>query len=480
MTNTFIQELNKKTNTKGGVYHESTMGENLNLFSFSGRQASEEEISRLVSRAYAEDKEMLVKNVLYLLDIRGGKGERRMFKIAFKILISLDKELATLVLKTISELGRWDYVFEAVGTELEEQAIRIMAMQINSDITAEHPSLLAKWMPSENTSSKATRELAKKVRILFSKEIGIAVDSRSYRKMLSLLRAKIKIIETNLSQKDYSFDYSKVPSKAMLKYNAAFNRNDANRFANYKASLVKGETKINTAGITPGKIVSEINNKDVAILDAMWKGLNGIDVPEGKNVLVMADVSGSMGSIGWCNESTPIANSVGLAMYFAEKNKGAFKDIFMTFSSTPSLVKIVGKTIKDKFNNISNADWGMSTNIDAAFKKILNATLVSGIKEDLPSHLIIVSDMEFDAAGGKETNFEKWTREYAEHGLVLPKIIFWNVALTTRGFPVTKYTENVAMISGYAPNVSGNLFTMGNMTPTSVMIDTLSKYDKYL
>lgn len=468
--NTFIQGLNLKENTKGGIYHASTFDENLNLFSFQGRFAQEKEIKRLVSRAYAEDKEMLLKNILYLLDIRGGKGERNMFKAAFKELITLDKELASIVLNAVAELGRWDYVFITLGTDLEREMIEIISAQLNKDVADTYPSLLAKWMPSENTSSQDTRELAKKIRI------KLGATSRDYRKILSELRAKIKIVETSLSQKDYSFDYSKVPSKAMMKYVSAFNRNDSKRFDEYKISLAKGETKINVNGITPGKIIAEVGNKDTAVLDAMWKNLKGIDVPEGKNVLVMADTSGSMNGYG---ESAPINNSIGLAIYFAEKNKGAFKDYFLSFSSYPKLEKVIGRNIEEKRRNIKAIVE--NTDINKAFKLVLDTTLKAN-KEDCPSHIIIVSDMEFDSGlvGGRNTNFEHWKSEYAKHGLELPKIIFWNVALQTKGFPVTKLTQNVAMVSGYAPNVTENLFTLETITPYGIMADTLSKYDRFI
>ena len=205
----------------------------------------------------------------------------------------------------------------------------------------------------------------------------------------------------------------------------------------------------------------------------MWENqkdfLNGYD----KNLMVVADVSGSM---EWPNE-LPLANSIGLAIYIAERNKGAFKNHFITFSEIPRMNEVVGKDIVEKVNNIEFEI--ANTNIDEVFKLLLNTAIENKSKQDeMPSHLIIISDMEFDqGVYSKEgTNFNGWKKYFDENGYELPKVIFWNVSANTMGVPVTKFDNDVAMVSGFSTSVLENLLTLDKLTPMKVMLQTLEKY----
>ena len=470
MKNNFLKELQKNTNykenTKGGEYHVSTLDNNLDLFSKTFRYEDEQEIARTFSRAYFEDREMALKNLLNILDIRGGKGERKAFKVMFKELIKTNTDDALLVMKNISELGRWDYVLVAIDTQIEYEMVSLIKEGLaNGDL------LLGKWLPSENTSSQKTRELARKLIKL------LETTPRAYRKMLSSMRAEAKIVERYLSRKENgSIDYSKVPTKAMLKYRNAFRRNDEERYNKYLDSLSKGEVKVNTKGLFPYEIIEKVEyNSDSRLIDSMWRDQRNF-LPENfnKNVLVMADVSGSM-------SGRPMHNSIGLAIYLAERNTGVFKDVFMQFSSDTRLDKLVGDTITQKVNNIDEDAWGYSTDINKAMKTILDALKTSkSPKEDSPEYLVIISDMEFDGSVEGGTNLEKWRKDFEDMGVKLPKVIFWNVAGRTGGFPATKFDNDVAMISGFSTAVLENLFTLENLTPMKVMEETLSKYDVYL
>ena len=232
-------------NTKGGLYYKTTFDRNLDLFTLATRYKDSYELINLFDMAYAEDKETAILNLLHILDIRDGKGERRVFKTLFNHLCNIDVDLTEKVLNLIPNLGRYDYILETNGTKVWPKTIELIKQQLESDMNSDNPSLLAKWLPSvrsHNTNNVFAIKIAK--------ELGLT--PKGYRKTLSALRSKLKIVEHSLTNKEYSeIDYEAVPSIAMLKYRNAFQRNDTNRFEEYKQSLIKGKKKINASVLAP-------------------------------------------------------------------------------------------------------------------------------------------------------------------------------------------------------------------------------------
>lgn len=460
---------NTITNTKGGEYYKSSYDANLDLFCAVSRFQEDNEIEDVFYRAYKEDKNLAVANILNFLDIRGGKGERRVFKVCFSKLISLDKEMALKVLSFIPELGRYDYILEGIDTCIQDSVLEMIQKQLKEDIESSYPSLLAKWLPSlrtHNVNSSFAKKLAKLLNM----------TEKEYRKTLSSLRSKINIVEKNLTEKTYDkIDFSKVPAKAMLKYENCFANEIKDRYEEYLESLEKGETKVNTGGLFVNDIIKRVYYGDIekTLVDAMWTSqkdvLKGVD----KNILVVADTSGSMFSFG----GLPYFTSIGLAIYTAERNKGVFHDRFISFSMKPTLQKVEGETIVEKIHNIKSIV--ANTDIDKVFELILNTMTSNNLSSDeLPSHIVIISDMEFDdgvhSKGG--TNFSGWKKAFEEAGFKLPTIIFWNVAGETYGVPVTKHDNDVALISGYSTNVLEKLFNLDEYNPIDSMIEILNKY----
>lgn len=458
------------TNTKGSEYYASTYNSNLDVFTMLSRYNSDEDIIRLFNNALEEEECLALANLLYILDIRNGKGERKIFKTIFKELCINHTQSALKVLPFISELGRYDYILVGLDTPINDEIISIIKEQLVEDLKSEHPSLLSKWLPSHRTHN-VNSCIAKKIMQ------GLNMSEREYRKTLSELRTKLNIVEKNLTDETYeNIEFSKIPTKAMLKYTNAYIKRMPEKYSEYKNQVKSGETKINTEGLFSYEIVKNLligSDIDDELYDLMWN--NQKDVLKGcnTNVLVMADTSGSM----MCYGGIPYATSVGLALYTAERNSGIFKNHFITFSDKPYLCEVKGKTIKDKINNIPSivAD----TNIDKAFELILNSAKQNQINQaELPSHLLIVSDMEFDCGVYSKcgTNFDGWKQAFKEAGYKLPKIIFWNVAGRTNGIPVTKFDNDVAMISGFTTNILENLLTIENYTPTDIMFDKLAIY----
>ena len=465
-----MKENNTIENSKGSEYFMTTYDSNLDVFTMLSRFNSDEDLIRLFNNALNENEELALANLLYVLDIRGGKGERRIFKIIFKDLCINNTSSALRVLPFISELGRYDYILVGIDTPIEKEVISLIKKQLEIDMESDNPSLLAKWLPSHRTHN-VNSVIAKKIMK------SLNMTEKEYRQTLSKLRNKLNIVEKNLTEGNYeSIDFSKIPTKAMIKYTNAYVKRMSDKYFEYKNNVKNGKAKINTEGLFVYEIVKkmlwEVPNDD-EVYDLMWN--NQKDVLKGckTNVLVMADTSGSM----TCYGGIPYATSIGLALYTAERNTGIFKNHFITFSDKPYLCEVKGKTIKDKIENIPSIV--ANTDIDKAFELILKIAKNNKLKqEELPSHLLIISDMEFDKGVYSEngTNLEGWKQAFELEGYKLPIVIFWNVAGLTKGVPVTKFDNDVVMISGFSTNILENLLTLENYTPTNVMLEKLAIY----
>lgn len=465
-----MKNNNTITNTRGAEYYASTYNSNLDVFTMLSRYDSDKEIIRLFNNALNEDETLALANLLYVLDIRGGKGERRIFKTIFKDLCINHTSSALRVLPFISKLGRYDYILVGLDTPINNEVMSLIKEQLAIDLKSEHPSLLAKWLPSHRTHN-VNSVIAKKIKN------GLNMTEKEYRKTLSQLRNKLNLVEKNLTDKKYeNIDFSKVPTKAMFKYTNAFINRMPEKYSEYKSSVKTGKTKINTEGLFAYEIIKNLlmnKNTDAELCDLMWN--NQKDVLKGckTNVLVMADTSYSMTSY----DCIPYATSIGLALYTAERNTGIFKNHFITFSDKPYLCEVKGETINEKVNNI-HCYWE-NTNIDKAFELLLKTAKENNLEQkELPSHLLIISDMEFDEGvySKKGTNFNGWKQAFNEKGYKLPTIIFWNVAGSTNGVPTTKFDNDVAMISGFSTNILENILTLENYTPNNIMLEKLAIY----
>lgn len=453
-------------NSKGGKYYSTTYNSNLDLFSGANRYTDTNVMILQFRNAFCEDKVLATANLLYFLDIRQGKGERNIFKTLFKELCNIDKDMSIIVLNQIGNLGRWDYILEALNTPIEKEALDIIKSQLEKDINSENPSLLAKWLPSVRTHNKQ-KDIAKE---LYKK---LEMNESQYRKTISSIRRKINLIETLLSEKKYNeINFENIPTKAMLKYRDAFERHCEDKYSQYLSEANKGNVNINTTGLFCYDIINKIEKSNInrELANAMWEQQKDILKDNKDNILVMADTSGSM---TWY--PNVYETSIGLALYIAERNHGIFKDYYMTFDTDPRLQKVTGADIVDKVRNII-AYYG-NTNIDKAFKLLLDTAVDNKIEQsDMPSHIIIVSDMEFDIGCTSQngTNFSGWEKSFQEKGYKLPTIIFWNV--NTKGFPVSKFDNNVCMINGFSTSVLENILDLEDFTPMKAMINSLQKY----
>lgn len=469
-----LEAMKKKQtteNTKGGEYYTTSYDSNLDVFTMLSRFQKKQKILATFHAALEENETLALANLLYLLDIRKGKGERRLFQTIYQDLCCYYPEQALRILPFIQELGRFDYLLIGIDTPLEKETMEVIKKQLEQDLQSDSPSLLAKWLPSHRTHKEDSKMAKKLMRLLHLTE-------KEYRKMLSDLRSKLNIVEKNLTNKTYDqIDFSKVPAKAMLKHRFAYRKHMKEQLEKYQREVARGTKKINTTGLFAYEIVRHVlfsHDENEELYNLMWK--NQKDVLRGfqGNVLVVSDTSGSMLDYG----GIPYATSVGLALYFAERNQGLFHNHFITFSENPTLQEVKGLTLVDKIHNMETINAG-NTDVDKVFDLLLKTAVENHLEpKDLPNQILIISDMEFDqGVFSKEgTNFEGWKKAFANEGYELPTILFWNVSLSSRGIPVTKFDGSVSIISGFSTNLFEHLFSLESYTPLSMMIETLSFY----
>ncbi len=481
-----LESLKKEANItyteNGAVTHKSTFSSCLDLFATIGglRRADAGEIIKRFVRAYAEDPDTAMKILFYARDVRGGLGERRVFRIILEYLAEYEKQSALRNISNVAEYGRYDDLLTLVGTECEKEVFEFIKNRLELDKTAmkagAEVSLLAKWLPSVNATNKDTVRQANVV----AKALGM--NCGEYRKLLSSLRAYIKIIENNLREKDYTFDYSKQPSRAMLKYRNAFIRNDNDRYQEFLNKVASGEEKLNTGTLAPYEIIRPalyadgVDEAERKSLDVTWNALE--DFTREENAIVVYDSSGSMfWEYGNAYGIRPAEVAMSLAIYFAERNKGAFKNHFITFSENPQLVEIKGENIYEKVKYCESFNEIANTNLQAVFKLILDAAVKNNVsQEELPSTIYIISDMEFDycVENADMTNFETAKRMFEENGYTLPDVIFWNVASRNMQLPVTQNEQGVALVSGCSPRVF-SMVMEGELSPYDYMQSVLSQ-----
>jgi hypothetical protein len=479
----FHDMANMTVTENGGRAFRSTGAELLDLFANIGGMRNREtrDVINQWKLARKEDKELADNLVLYARDIRNtGLGERKIGRALLKELGSLDPSKIVRNFDTIVQCGRWDDLFIFINNaEIEPKMWEFIEDQFRKDTVGvrknEPISLLAKWMPSINTSSQETRKLARRACV------RLGLTERTYRKALSAMRKHIGVVERLMSAGEWDkINFESVPSVAMSRYISTYNKRCQERFAEYKASLEKGEAKVNAATLFPYDIVMKWLNgggyygyghgRLDAVDEAQWKALPNY-VNGNYDVVVLADVSGSMS----CDMNRPMATSIGLATYFAQRNKGAYHNMYMTFTNDAHFLTIKdGQSLNDILAYVKSEGVGYNTNLDRAFRNIFEVAKAS---HEAPKALVVISDMEIDRwySGDHCASIaEKWEKEYAKIGLESPKLILWNVE-SRGGRVLARQSDKVAFVSGYGAGSFGNLTELIECNAYDAMRKILTK-----
>ena len=475
-------ENNMTTTENGAPSYKSTNSHVLDYFSkAAAKRGCEDELIPLFDESFEEDKLLTMKIMFYSRDIRGGQGERSSFRTLLNHVAKTHPTLLMRNFDNIVKYGRWDDFYSLVETDLEDKAFEYLYDQLTQDmfdLANDKPvSLLAKWLKSENTSSKQSKELAAITRKHFH------MNSEKYRKTLSALRKKIDIVESKMSSKEWdAIEYQKVPSRAMKIYAGAFIKNDKERYQEYLKLVSEGKCKINASTLYPYDIVkafinesSHMSETEEGAYELMWNNLPNYFEDGEYNTLAVVDVSGSMYQ-AYRSSIRPIDVAISLGIYMAEKNKGKLHGYFMSFSESPSMVKLTGNTLKEKIDNVLRSPMGYNTNIEKVFDLLLKTIIANKIPaEQVPKKLFIISDMQFDEAHNGEsmdTTYESIVKKYMKYNVKLPELVFWNVA-GRADTPATKDDYGTILVSGASPSILSHALNSRTMTPYEFMLEVL-------
>lgn len=499
MKRTLGDEFNYSITENGALGYNTSQNELLDLnFQVSSlRNMPEDEISKKFMTAFYQDKIHAMKWLFFLRDIRGGLGERRSFRVIFEELSKSHPDIAIKLLPIIAEYGRWDDVLglicygntDTLFPEFYQAIVELVSITLMKDLASMHDnkscSLLAKWMPSINSKNSEVRKSAQFwAKKLYPTILNNNTRERGYRKMITSLRKYLDIVELKMVAQQWDqINYEAVPSKANLRYRNAFLRHDEKRRTEFLDAANKGNAKMNSSVAFPHDIVHQYEGSHYYIkpidsaLEAMWKNLPNTVNGQGDNVLVVRDGSGSMewATIG-TTRVTALDVATALAIYFSERIKGQFKNNFITFSRRPKLINLSGlDSLHDKLGKTYAEDDCSNTDIEAVFDLILTtATRAHMSQEEMPSTILILSDMEFDASRHNLSQrlFQSIKTAYECAGYKLPRLVFWNLCSRTGTIPVKENEMGVALISGFSTNLAK--MVMSNQTdPYKVLLETL-------
>lgn len=498
MANAFMSALKNDSNYKltenGAVAKKSTMDKVYDMFAFGGayRERTDDEVVLLFKNAYEQNPLLAMKCLFYLRDVRGGQGERRFFRLCMKWLAHTHTASVRRNLELIPEFGRWDDLYEFIGTSLEKDAFHLMKNQLALDVQCKTPSLLAKWLKSENTSSAESRILANKTREYFN------MTHKQYRKTLSILRERIKVLERLMSANRWDeIEFDKIPSKAGLVYRNAFARRDMIK-AKYEKFAKSAETKVNAKTLYPYEVVGKAatlmrggrgywysspqvdwDNTERLMINKYWDNLADYFKGASLDAMAIVDTSGSM-------YGQPLDVAISLGMYCAEKAKGPFHGNYISFSRNARLIEIEGVDFCDKVYRIYQKNLCENTNLESAFNLVLNTAIKHRLKQnDLPKNLIIISDMEIDSARGYgygwgynssnvKTTMDVIRKSWEQAGYEMPNLIYWNV--NARKNTILDDGPNITYVSGMSPSIFEQIMT--NKTGIDLMLDKLNS-DRY-
>ncbi len=432
-------------------------------------RAASEKIA-LFNKAWTEDRLLSLKCLFNIRDIRGGGGERQTFR---EILADFAQKNGAIVVKNLDNIvkyGRFDDLFVLFNTPIHSQVVDYLFNQLQKDLEAydkgEPVSLLAKWLPSINGSSKEGRDQA----YMLANTWGLT--PKQYRKILSALRAHIDVIEVKMCANEWDkINYSAVPSKAALNYKDAFQKHDGTRYNQFLQSVESGETTINAGTLFPYELIGRANGDKT--IEAQWKALPNYLEGNDRNLLCVCDVSGSM--THGAASVRPIDISISLGIYTAERNTGAFKDYFITYTSEPTLQKVTGDTLYEKIQSI-NGPMGLSTDLQKVFTNLLSFAVKNKVPaKEMPEQIIVISDMEFNSAQNGRTNLDSIREQYKKAKYPMPQLVFWNVNSTQNNLPARADDKGVVLVSGASPSIFTSLLSGKNVTPIDQMLATLNQ-----
>lgn len=444
------------TTTNGMVAFKSTTDKNMDLFYQIGSSRGKD-ITNLFMQAYSENPELAIRIAEWVRDVRGGAGERELFRQCLRNIERYQPEVLinTGLLENIPSIGRFDDLLIFTNPQVRARAFEI----IRQAILAKN-QLCAKWMPRKGQIAAALRDY-------------IGISPKVYRRTLVELT---NVVETKMCSQDWTnINFSHVPSNAMKIYSKAFRNHAPAEFESWKNKLSTGETKVNAGALYPYDVTRMISSgSDQVLVDEMWKALPNYIGSE-VSMIPLVDVSGSMSCSAGGSSMTCMEVAISLGLYISDKNKGPFKDLFLTFSERSKFVQVKG-TLTQKYLAMASSEWGGSTNFQSSFKAILDVAVQNNLpKEDMPKSLIVLSDMQFNQSDrNSETAIKMGKRMFADAGYDFPTIVFWNLN-AHNNVPATVDENGVCLVSGFSPSILKSVLeeNFDEISPRGIMMSTV-------
>ena len=448
--------MNSYTTTQNGaVQYETSLDKCVDLFSKIGsmRHWGRNGVLEYFEAAFNENPELATQISYWARAAREGSGERKTFYTILDEIARTSPDFISDNARTLAELGYWKDLLRYFHIP---KVISAFAQSIKDG-----DRLANKWAPRKGDNAKLLRD-----------ELGYT--NKQYRKWIKL---HSDTVERTMSEKQWDeIKYSSVPGSAMRKYSKAFDKNDNQRFDEWKSDK---DSRASVSATYPHQIYG-VMSQDEALADKLWNSLPDL-VANDERILPMIDVSGSM--LG-----TPMEVAIALGWYLAERNESEFKGCFLTFSESPKLVRIKDDlnkmTLAEKFRRIGREDWGMNTDFEKAYMRILDQAVKHKVaKNSMPTMLLVLSDMQFDESqnGGWGTpvakpHFENMKDKYEAAGYEFPKLVFWDLD-AHMGSQSRCNDENVAMVSGFSPKIMEAVLSAKDFNPQEVMLEALSSIE---
>lgn len=473
---TLAQKFNQSTVTENGApSFASTDSALLDLFYQIGglRGANPQKAIDLFDAAFAASPEHAIRILFWARDVRGGAGERQVVRDILKHTAEsgrFGRLVVQSLIHNVATYGRWDDLMAFWGTEYESAAATYWVLNIEQG-----NGLAAKWAPRKD--SKGAKPLR---------------DAKGFNEKLwrKFVVPRTEVVEQKMCANRWEdIDYEKVPSLAMTRYNTAFGRHDGVRFSQFGTAVAEGTAKVNAGAVYPYDIVKGLGlgnmwwdeNRETAnedVLQAQWDSLPNYMEGVDERILPVVDTSGSMG-VAVSGQTTALDVAVSLGLYISERNVGKFQNEFVTFSAVPHFQRVEG-TLKQRATSMMKADWDMNTDFHAVFEKLLNTAHRYNLsQEEMPTKILVLSDMQFDQAHNRyDTPFEDMRSAFEKSGYEFPQLVFWNLASRAGNVPLTKHESGAALVSGFSPAILTSLLG-GSLTPESVMMDAIMtpRYD---
>ncbi len=458
---------NNSLTANGAVTHSTSLSECLDLFFLAGatRRMCEEDIITLFEKAFIANRALAYQILFWARDCRGGAGEKRFFHVIAKYLSThYDEEIRlddwNSLAISIPDFGSWKDVF--VIESPDENNLNYLWTQLEEN---ENANLLAKWFPRKGPWFTAMVKYT-------SKYSGMPTGAKEFRKYL--VNKSSTVEQMICAGMTHSVDYSTVPSIAMNKYRNFFGKVDGTRFNQFNQDVLDGKEKVNASVLFPHELYQAIEQgDDEKAVEAQWQALPNFMEGSTESILPVCDVSGSM-------QGLPMDVAVSLGLYISERNEGIFRDAFITFSENPEMQYVKGNTLAQRMNYLSNAEWGFNTNLEATFDLVLESAIRHELPEsEMPTKLLIISDMEFDSACEHgSTNLESIRAKYKTSGYRMPELIFWNVNGRLNNVPASMKDSGIGLVSGFSPAILSTVLQGEVTTPHQLMMDAVDT-DKY-